>query len=244
MRHRPLIAGAVALALTCSLAACGDDGDDEASTETTEATTEDTATDDTTADDTEAEEPETTEAPDDTTDDTEAEAPAGDLSGFLLTAEDLGAGFAEQEYETSEDPGPCGTTVDADHPYDAIVGTVLVDEANQLGLQHEIRSYADAATAGDTLAAAQEAFSCGASTNEEGLVLSEVTDLSADLEVESAFAVQVTSEADGTEGAVIAALVGPTIAVFQFVGPADSEEGPDVQTILVDNLAALQAEVG
>jgi hypothetical protein len=172
MRHRSMIAGAVALALTFSLAACGDDGDDEsADTTTTEASTEDTGTDETTVDDTEAEEPETTEATEDTTEDTEAEAPEGDLAGFLLTAADLGEGFAEQGYETSEDPGPCGTTIDADYPYDAIVGTVLVDEASQLGLQHEIRTYADPATAG-------------------------------------------------------------------------SEEGPDVQTILTDNLAALQAEVG
>ncbi|HEV7720318.1 MAG TPA: hypothetical protein VGO60_03495 [Iamia sp.] len=245
MRYRPLLAGAAALALTLSLVACGDDdGDDTADTSdtteaeaSTDATTADTeATEDTTAD---------TEATEDTeaTDDTEAGEPAGDLSTLLVTPEAVGEGFTEQPYETSTEGGPCGAMIDEEYPFDAIVGTVLVEEELELALQQEIRTYADAATAEETFNYAQEALSCGAETTTEGLVLGEVTDVTDSIGAD-AFAVEVTAEADGTEGALVVVLVGPALSVFQFQGPADVDDGPDPVAIVAENTTALQAELG
>lgn len=237
MRYRPLLAGAAALALALSLTACGDDGDEE-STDTTEAEAE--STEDTTA---EAEETEDTEAE---TDDTEAEGEegaTGDLTSLLVTPEAVGEGFVESDYETSTEPGPCGTSIDADYPYDTVVGTVLVEETAQLALQHELRTYADETSAADTFAYAQDALSCGAETSVEGVALGDVTDVSAEIGAD-AFAVEVTSEADGSEGALVVVLAGPVLSVFQFQGPADVEEGPDPVAIVTENTSALLAEVG
>jgi len=245
MRYRPLLAGAAALALTLSFVACGDDdGDDAADTgDTTEA---EVSSDDTTAD-TEATEDTTadTEATEDTepTEDTVAEGPAGELSALLVTPEAVGEGFTEETYETSTEPGPCGAMIDAEHPFDSIVGTVLVEQELELALQHEIRSYADAATAEATFNDAQEALSCGTETTVEGVVLGEVTDVTDSIGAD-AFAVEVTSDADGTEGALVVVLVGPALSVFQFQGPADVEDGPDPVAIVTENTAALQAELG
>lgn len=236
LRYRPLVAGAAALALVLTLSACGDDGDED-STDTTEASAD--SSEDTTAD-TEADTEDTTAE----TDDTAAEEdPAGDLTGLLVTPEDVGDGFAEDVYETSTEPGPCGTSIDTDYPYDTIVGTVVVEQELQLALQHELRTYADEATAGETFAYAQDALSCGTETAVEGVGLGEVTDVSSDIGAD-AFVVEVTSATDGTEGALVVVLVGPVLSVFQFQGPAGVEDGPDPVAIVSANTAALQAELG
>lgn len=243
MRHRPLLAGAVVLALAVSLAACGDDGDeDTADTTTTEAAaSEDTSTTEAAPDDTADDETTTTEAG--TEDTTAEEAPDGDLTGLLLTPEDLGEGFVEQGYETSTEAGPCGSMIDEENPFDAIVGTVLVEEELGLGLQHELRTYADEDTAAATFAAAQEALSCGADTTQPGVVLGEVTDVSADVGAE-AFVVAVTSEEDGIEGGLVTVQVANVLSVYQFQGPTGVEEGPDALTVVTANVEALQAELG
>ncbi|QYG94716.1 hypothetical protein HC251_21285 [Iamia sp. SCSIO 61187] len=236
MRYRPLIAGAAALALTLSLSACGDDDGDDTSSDTTEAEaeTEDTAA----TDETEAE-----------TEDTEAEgeeAEAGaavDLTSLLVTPEDVGEGFVEAEYETSTEPGPCGTSIDEEYPSDDIAGTVLAEEELQLFLQHEVRSYADEGTAAETLAASQDALSCETDTTEPGLTLSAPTDVSEAVGTD-AYAIEVTSEADGTEGAIVVAQVANVLSVFQFVGPAGVEEGPDPVAIVTANVEAIQAAIG
>lgn len=243
MRHRPLLAGAVVLALALSLAACGDDGGDEdtADTTTTEAAaSEDTSTTEAVTDDTAAEET-TTEAG--TEDTTAEEAPDGDLTGLLLTPADVGEGFVEQAYETSTEPGPCGTMIDEENPFDAIVGTVLVQEELGLALQHELRTYADEATAAATFGAAEEALSCGAETAQPGLSLGDVTDVSADVGAE-AFAVAVTSEEDGIEGGLLTVQVGNVLSVYQFQGPSGVEDGPDALAVVSANVEALQAELG
>lgn len=241
MRHRPLLAGAVVLALAVSLAACGDDGDDDtADTTTTEAAaSEETSTTEAATDDP-ADEETTTEAG---TDDTTAEEAPDDLTGLLLTPADLGEGFVEQAYETSTEAGPCGSMIDEENPFDAIVGTVLVEEELGLALQHELRTYADEDTAGATFAAAQEALSCGAETAQPGLVLGEVTDVSADVGAD-AFVVAVTAEEDGIEGGLVTVQVGNVLSVYQFQGPIDVEGGPDPLTVVTANVAAIQAELG
>ena len=235
MRYRPLIAGAAALAQTLSLSACGDDDGDDTSSDTTEAEaeTEDTAA----TDDTEAE-----------TDDTEAEGEtegeeAADLTGLLVTPEDVGEGFVEAEYETSTEPGPCGTSIDDEYPSDDVAGTVLAEEELQLFLQHEVRSYADDGTAAETFAASQDALSCEADTTEPGLTLSAPADVS-DAVGTDAYAIEVTSEEDGTEGAIVVAHVANVLSVFQFVGPAGGEEGPDPVAIVAANVEAIQAAIG
>jgi len=236
MRYRSLLAGAAALALVLSLAACGadDGGDDASSTTTTEKATETTEAPDETTESTEAED-ETTTAPE--------EEGGDDLSAALVTPEDVGPGFVEADYETSDEPGPCGGDVDAEHPYDAIVGTVVGQEETQLALQHELRTYADDETATETFTAAQDAFSCGADTAIEGLALSEVADVSADVGAD-AFAVEVTSATDGTEGALVAVLVGNVLSVYQFQGPAGGEEGPDPLAIITANIEVVKEAVG
>lgn len=244
MRYRPLLAGATALALALSLSACGDDGDDDATTDTTEAE----ATDDTATEDTEAETEDTTETTEaeteDTTEDTTAEeGPAGDLTGLLLTPEDVGEGFVEQPYEASSEPGPCGIDIDAENPSDSVVGTVLVEEELELGLQHELRTYADEAAAGATFAAAQDALSCGAETETPGIVLGEVTDVTAEVGGDS-FLVTLTAEEEGIEGGIVVAQVGSVLSVYQFQGPGEVEEGPDPLAIVTANVEALQAELG
>ncbi|HEX7135083.1 MAG TPA: hypothetical protein VF228_21095 [Iamia sp.] len=249
MRYRPLLAGAAALALALSLTACGDDGDDTADTADTadtSAETEDTATEDTATDDTEAETEDTTDdteaETEDTTEDTEADTP-GDLTGLLVTAEDVGEGFAEQPYETSTEPGPCGTAIDEDYPYDAIVGTVLAHEELGLGLQHELRTYADEETAATTFTAAQDALACGDQTTEPGVVLGEVTDTTAEVGAD-AFVVTVTAEEDGVEGGIVVVQVGQVLSVYQFQGPVEVTEGPDPLAIVTANVESLQTELG
>jgi hypothetical protein len=240
MRYRPLLAGATALALALSLSACGDDGDDDATTDTTEAE----ATDDTATEDTETETEDTTEDAEAETEDTAAEEePAGDLTGLLLTPEDVGEGFVEQPYEDSSEPGPCGVDIDAENPSDSVVGTVLVEEELELGLQHELRTYADEAAAGATFAAAQDALSCGAETETPGIVLGEVTDVTADVGGDS-FLVTLTAEEQGIEGGIVVVQVGSVLSVYQFQGPGEVEEGPDPLAIVTANVEALQAELG
>jgi hypothetical protein len=244
MRHRPLLAGAVVLALALSLAACGDDGDEDTA-DTADSTTEAEASDDTSTteaetEDTTAEETTTTEAE---TDDTTAEEPSGDLAGLLLTPEDVGEGFVEQAYETSTEAGPCGTRIDEENPFDAVVGTVLVQEELGLALQHELRTYADEEIAAATFAAAQAALSCGTETAQPGLVLGEVTDVSDQVGAES-FAVSATAEADGVEGGLITVQVGNVLSVYQFQGPGDVEDGPDPLAIVTANVEVLQTELG
>lgn len=244
MRFRPLLAGAAALALALSLTACGDDGDDDATdTADTEAeASDDTASDDTAADETE-DTTDDTAAEEEPTDDTTAEGETGDLSALLLTPEDVGAGFVEQPYETATGEGPCGVDIDAENPFDAIVGVVITEPELGLGLQHELRTYADADAAGATFAAAQEALSCGAETTDPAIVLGEVTDVTEQVGAE-AFAVPITAEAEGVEGGFITVLVGPVVSVYQLQGPAEVEEGPDPVAIVAANVEALQAELG
>jgi hypothetical protein len=253
MRYRPLLAGAAALALALSLTACGDDGDDDTA-DTTDTSAE---TDDTGTDATEAETDDTTEdtATEDTTDDTATEDTAtedttedggetsDDLTGLLVTAEDVGEGFAEQPYQTSTEPGPCGTSIDEDNPFDAIVGTVLVHDELGLAVQHELRTYADEEVAGTTFGAAQEAFACGDQTTEPGLVLGEVTDVSADVGTD-AFVVTLTAEEDGYEGGLVIAQVGQVLSVYAFQGPLDATEGPDALAIVTANVEILLGELG
>lgn len=256
MRFRPLLAGAAALALALSLAACGDDGDDDA-TDTTEAETEtdETGTDETGTDDTGGDDPadDTTEPEDPaSTDDTEAEGddPAGeeggdDLSGLLLTPEDVDDGFVAGPYTESTEPTPCGADTDAEHPYDTVVGTVLADQERGLFLQHELRSYADEAAAGAAFAAAQDGFSCGADTTDERLELGEVTDVSGDVGADT-FLVPVTAQ-DGEQaldGGLIVAQIGAVLSVYTLQGPAEVDDGPDALAIVAANVEALQAELG
>jgi hypothetical protein len=237
MRIRPLIAGAAALALALSLTACGDDGDEGSTdSETTEAP-EDTAADETT-------EAEDTTEPEETEPETSASEPAEevDLAGLLLTPADIGDTFVEGPYEATEEPGPCGVSLDTDHPYDEIAGVLIGDEAQGLFLQHEIRTYADEATATETYtAAAEEAFACGAETEEAGLTLGEVTDVTADIGGDASSAVEVVDTESGQEGVVVFVRIGSAISVYQFVGPAGSEDGPDPVAIVVDNVAAIEA---
>jgi hypothetical protein len=244
MRYRPLIAGAAALALALSLTACGDDDGEDASTDTDSTETTAAETTEAETETTEAE-TETTEAETETTEaETETETTvaegATDLAGLLVMAEDVGAGFTEQPYETSTEPGPCGISIDEASPYDDIAGTVLGQEELQLFMQHEIRAYADAAAAAEAMAAAQEGFGCGAETTEPGVMLGEVTDVTGDVGGESAFGVEVTAENEGISGALIAVQVGPVISVYQFQGPDDVSEGPDVITLISDNVAAIE----
>lgn len=239
MRYRPLLAGVAALALALSLTACGDDGDDE-STDTTETESE---SEDTTAEETDDTASETTEA--ETTEaGGEAAAEVADLSGVLLTPADVGDTFVEMSYETSEEPGPCGAELDADHPYEAIVGTIIGEEERQLYLQHEIRTYADEATATETRTAAEEAFACGAETTQTGLSLGEVFDATDTVGGDAAFAVEVVDEENGQEGLIVVVQVGPTLSVYQFVGPTGAEDGPDAVAIVTDNVAAIEAALG
>ncbi len=237
MRHRPLLAGAAALALVLSITACGDDGDDDTADTTTEAeTTEDTATT------TEATEPETedTTAPEPET----TTAEEGRLTGLLLTAEDLGEGFAEQPYETSTESGLCGgDNVDEGHPYDEIVGRVLVGEELRIALQQELRTYADEETAAAAFAAYEEALSCGAETAQPGVELGEVTDVSATVGA-TAFVVNVTAEEQQVDGGAVTVQVGPVLSIYQFQGPIGSDEGPDPVALVTANVEALQAELG
>lgn len=256
MRIRPLLAGAAALALTLSLSACGDDGD-EATSDTTEADASDdtetsgTETESATEPETESEsesetetesesESETTETE---TEDTGSGGAPGDLTGLLLTPEDVGPGFAEQPYEEDDEPTPCGAEIDQQNPYDAIVGTVLAEEERQLYLQHELRTYADEEAAAATFAAAQEGFGCGAETTQPGVSLGEVTDVSAEVGAE-AFVVEVNAEGEAVEGGLVVAQVGPVLSVYQFQGPTDIEDGPDSQAIVAANIEVLQTELG
>jgi hypothetical protein len=239
MRHRPLLAGAAALALVLSLAACGDDGDDDtADTTTTEAeTSEDTAT---TTEATEPEAEDTTEATEPAT----TTAEEGQLAGLLLTAEDLGEGFAEQPYETSTEPGLCGgANVDEGHPYDAIVGRVLLGEEQRIALQQELRTYADEETAAAAYAAYEEALSCGAETAQEGVELGEVADVSAVVGA-PAFVVNVTAAEQEVEGGAVTVQVGPVLSIYQFQGPIGAEEGLDAVALVTANVEAIQTELG
>lgn len=227
MRTRSLLVPAAALALVLSAAACGDD-DDAADTTTTTATTEAPAESSTT---TEAEEStETTEAP-----------ATDDLTGLLVTPEDLGEGFTEGEYETSTEVGPCGQ--EFDDPYESVVGAVLVNEELELALQHELQSYADEDTAATVLADAQEALSCGADTTTEGVVLGEPSDVSEDVGA-PAFALELTNETEGIEGGLVAVQVGAVLSIYQFQGPVGVEEGPNPQDVVTANVEALMAELG
>lgn len=236
MRHRPLLAGAAALALVLSLTACGDDGDDDTA-DTTTTTTE--AAEDTTAE-TEASEPETTE----TTEPATTTVEQAQLTGLLLTAEGLGAGFTEQPYEKTTAPGLCGgTIVDEEHPYDTIVGRVLVGQEVGIALQHELRRYSDEAAAAAAYAAAEEALSCGAETTQPGVVLGEVTDVSATVGA-TAFVVNLTAEEQEVEGGAVTVLVGSVVSVYQFQGPVGLEDGPDPVALVSANVEAIKAELG
>lgn len=251
MRIRSLIAGAAAVALTLSLVACGDDdGDDAADTGTTEeSTTTEAESEDTTAETTEAEEPgsDTTEPETSEPEGSEPEAGSVDLESLLVTQADLGGGFVDQGYEDTDDEGPCGTSIDAANPYDDIAGTVLVDEALRLFFQHEIRTYADDATAADTLAAAEEALSCGSDTVEEGVELGETYDVVDETGGDAAFALFGSLEPEGLAQVLVAVQVGSVISVYQFGGPLDGDDDdslPDPMELVAANVEAIEAAVG
>lgn len=224
---RALAAGALVLAL--ALAACG--GDDDAADETTTTTTATSTT---------GEASTTSEAG---TSSTEGDEETVDLASLLVTPEDVGSSFAEQEYETSTEPGPCGGSIDEDHPYEEIVGSVVVDEEAGRALQHELRAYADEDAAAQVFAASQEELSCGADTTVEGLVLEEVTDVSADVGAD-AYVVPFENSAEGTEGGLVAVQVGAVVSVYQFQGSATDSEGPDPLAIVTANVEELQAALG
>lgn len=242
MKMRSIAAAVTAGLLVLTLAACSDDdGGDEATDDTTTTAAEESGGDETTApaDDEETTEPaeETTEPADDET--TEPAEPDSDLASLLVTAEDVDDAFVDQPYEPSSEGGPCGASIDAEYPYDDIAGSVVVDEALGLGLQHELRLYADADAAATAFDFSRTTFDCG--ETEEGVVIDAPVDSTEQIGADS-YIVGVTDPA-GTSGGVIVVLVGPVISVYQFQGPADlpDDEGPDTEPIITGNVAELQA---
>jgi hypothetical protein len=217
MRTRlPLVAvAAVALA-----AGCG--GGSGSSSSTTAAPSASTPAATTVA-------PATTAADTATTDVNSAASVREKATAALLTAADLGAGFADGPYTPpdAKTPTPCGTpSVDLTVAPTVKVGAVVAKQATQQALEEEIAVYGGTDEAAHAFQTGSAGLACpsGTARYDDGsttpLTISAGTDVTAQVGGEVATAWQV--KASDMQGVVIAVKLQGAVVAFQFQAPVSA----------------------
>lgn len=199
--RRRVAALAVSLvAIVAMVGSCGDDSDDSRDGATDLIVTTTTEAADTTT----------------TTEDGEGIAAVEELAqSLLITQQELAVPtFFDAGYTPFEGPNECGVDVDASHPPDVLVGTVLRDDQPRV-FQQELRIYETPAAALAAFDARVGATSCG--TGDQGTTYGPPTDLAAVLEADHAAEVAATHPQ--VEGLLITAVVGDAVVSFVFARP-------------------------
>lgn len=168
----------------------------------------------------------------------------GELQQLLLTPNQVGDDVVPDEAVPVEGAGLCDVDVDAEHPWDESVGTVLVDPTRRLEVRHELRLYADERAATEARTATQEAVGCFARTivqeggTDEGTGEVEVgvdapVDLSAVTETPT-FMLATPLADDGATVVLTVAQVGRLLTVYELHGQEGRAGDPAADTIAMD----------
>lgn len=173
---------------------------------------------------------------------TEAQAQAA-----LLTATEVGGGFAQTQSSDSDDPLPCTPT---DPPLSQQFPPAVKVQADFGGasgnalFSEEIETFADADTVAQVIAAGEQGLACGTATVGGAQVkIDGPTELTSQISVpvDKAEAWSLTSSA--LNASLVIAQIGPQLAVFSFgAAPSvDTTKLPDPPTLITTGLRKINA---
>ena len=127
---------------------------------------------------------------------------------LLVTADELGTGFADAGYVPGTEPNACGFALDEEHPPDVLVG-VRLDGGGSFA-QQELRVYPNTEASAAAYDAATEGSTCPPAVSSLGDVADEV----------GADAATMFREASPTgDATTVVAVVSDTVATFRVEGP-------------------------